>query len=159
MLSRIESQPTLVIALSFSAAYLSAALIFCLAAFFSRHPVAKALQLVTPGILSPLGTILGILSAFLAVRVWTKRKRGRSAISTRKSAPSADRRTRQQSERCRRSSFHRLPPRLTPISTTYKVVLQRYRQTEVSGGTAPSAFVGRQVRARYLRVPPAVVGT
>jgi hypothetical protein len=29
------------------------------------------LQPVTPGLLSPLGTILGILIAFLAVRVWT----------------------------------------------------------------------------------------
>jgi hypothetical protein len=72
MLLWIESQPTSVIALIvFGAAYLSAALIFCLAAFFSRHPIAKALQPVTPGILSPLGTILGILLAFLAVRVWT----------------------------------------------------------------------------------------
>jgi hypothetical protein len=72
MLLWIESQPTSVIALIvFGAAYLSAALISCLAAFFSRHPIAKALQPVTPGILSPLGTILGILLAFLAVRVWT----------------------------------------------------------------------------------------
>ena len=43
MLLWIESQPTSVIALIvFGAAYLSAALIFCLAAFFSRHPIAKA---------------------------------------------------------------------------------------------------------------------
>jgi hypothetical protein len=55
----------------FSAAYLTAALIFSLAALLSRHPIAKALQPVTPGLLSPLGTILGILIAFLAVRVWS----------------------------------------------------------------------------------------
>jgi hypothetical protein len=72
MLLWIESQPTSIIALIvFSAAYFSAALIFGLAALLSRRPIAKALQSVTPGILSPLGTILGILIAFLAVRVWT----------------------------------------------------------------------------------------
>jgi hypothetical protein len=72
MLWWIESQPTSVIALFvFGAAYLSAALIFCLAALLSRRPIAKALQPVTPGLLSPLGTILGILIAFLAVRVWS----------------------------------------------------------------------------------------
>jgi hypothetical protein len=72
MILWIESQSTLIIALIvFGAAYVSAALIFCVAAFLSRRPIGKALQPVTPGILSPLGTILGILIAFLAVRVWT----------------------------------------------------------------------------------------
>jgi hypothetical protein len=72
MLLWIESQSTSIIALIvFSAAYLTAALIFCGATFLSRRPIAKALQPVTPGLLSPLGTILGILIAFLAVRVWT----------------------------------------------------------------------------------------
>ena len=72
MLLWIESQSTSIIALIvFGSAYLSAALIFCVAGFLSRRPIAKALQPVTPGLLSPLGTILGILIAFLAVRVWT----------------------------------------------------------------------------------------
>jgi Protein of unknown function (DUF4239) len=72
MLLWVESQSTSVIALIvFSATYLSAALIFCVASVVSRRPVAKELQAITPGILSPLGTILGILIAFLAVRVWT----------------------------------------------------------------------------------------
>lgn len=72
MLLWIESRPTAVIALIvFGAAYLSSALIFCLAAVLSRRPIAKTLQPVTPGLLSPLGTILGILIAFLAVRVWS----------------------------------------------------------------------------------------
>src|SRR5271170_6302568 len=62
MLLWIESQSTSIIALIvFSAAYFSAALIFGLAALLSRRPIGKALQWVTPGILSPLGTILGIL--------------------------------------------------------------------------------------------------
>jgi hypothetical protein len=68
----IESQPTSIIAvIVFGAAYLLAAMIFCVAVVLSRRPIAKALQPVTPGILSPLGTILGILIAFLAVRVWS----------------------------------------------------------------------------------------
>jgi hypothetical protein len=72
MLLWVESQPPSIIALIvFGAAYLFASLIFCLAFFLSGLPIAKALQPVTPGILSPLGTILGILIAFLAVRVWT----------------------------------------------------------------------------------------
>ena len=72
MLVWIESQSTAIIALIvFGAAYVSAALIFCVAALLSRRPIGKVLQSVTPGILSPLGTILGILIAFLAVRVWT----------------------------------------------------------------------------------------
>lgn len=72
MLVWIESQSTAIIALIvFGAAYVSAALIFCVAALLSRRPIGKVLQSVTPGILSPLGTILGILIAFLAVWVWT----------------------------------------------------------------------------------------
>jgi hypothetical protein len=72
MLSWIESQPTSVIALIvFSVTYLLAALFFCVARLLSRRPIAKELQAITPGILSPLGTMLGILIAFLAVRVWT----------------------------------------------------------------------------------------
>jgi len=71
MLLWTESQSTSIIVLIvFSAAYLSAALIFCIAAFLSQRPIAKHLQPITPSILSPLGTILGILIAFLAVRVW-----------------------------------------------------------------------------------------
>lgn len=72
MLFWIESQSTPIIALIvFSATYLCSALIFCVAAFLSRRPIAKELQAVTPALLSPLGTILGIFMAFLAVRVWT----------------------------------------------------------------------------------------
>jgi hypothetical protein len=68
----IESQSTSIIALIvFSAAYLSAGVIFCAAALLSRRPIAKELQPVTPSLLAPLGTMLGILIAFLAVRVWT----------------------------------------------------------------------------------------
>jgi Protein of unknown function (DUF4239) len=72
MLLWIESQMTSIITLiMFGAAYLSAALISCVAALLSRRPIPKGLQAVTPGVLSPLGAILGILIAFLAVRVWT----------------------------------------------------------------------------------------
>jgi hypothetical protein len=39
--------------------------------FLPRRSIAKALQQIRPGVLAPVGTILGILIAFLAVRVWT----------------------------------------------------------------------------------------
>ena len=55
MLLWIESRPTSIIALIvFGAAYLSAALIFCVAALLSRRSIAKSLQSVTPGVLSPV---------------------------------------------------------------------------------------------------------
>ena len=70
MLLWIESQSASIIALFvFAVAYLTAAL-GSASPPFSRRQIAKALQPVTPGFLSPLGTILGILIAFLAVRVW-----------------------------------------------------------------------------------------
>ena len=81
MLLWTESQSTSIIALIvFSAAYLSAALIFCIAAFLSQRPIAKHLQPITPSILSPLGTILGILIAFLAVRVWANLDHARDYV-------------------------------------------------------------------------------
>lgn len=87
MIRWIESQSTLIIALIvFSAAYLSAALVFFLAGSLSRRPIAKALQPVTPSLLSPLGTILGILIAFLAVRVWTNVDHAQESIGREVSA-------------------------------------------------------------------------
>ena len=77
----IESQSTSIIALIvFSAAYLSAALIFFVATLLSRRPIASELQPVTPSLLSPLGTTLGIFIAFLAVRVWTNLDRAQEYI-------------------------------------------------------------------------------
>jgi hypothetical protein len=50
------------------------------AAFPSRRPIAKALNSVTPGILLSLGTIPGILIAFLAVRVWANLDHARDYV-------------------------------------------------------------------------------
>jgi hypothetical protein len=87
MIRWIESQLVLIIALLvFSAAYLSAALVFFLAGSLSRRPIAKALQPVTPSPLSPLGTILDILIAFLAVRVWTNVDRAQESMGREVSA-------------------------------------------------------------------------
>ena len=71
MLSWLESQETLVIALIvFAFCYLLAALIFVGVAVLARTPIARALQVTTPAMLTPLGVILGLVIAFLAARVW-----------------------------------------------------------------------------------------
>jgi hypothetical protein len=67
----VESQSSMVIAvLVFAACYGLAAVIFAASVIASRWPAAAHLKATTPGILSPLGTITGLLIAFLAVRVW-----------------------------------------------------------------------------------------
>lgn len=71
MPSWIESQPTLIIAAAvFSLVYLAAAATFLIAMGASRFPAGRHVASLTPGLLSPLGTILGILIVFLAARVW-----------------------------------------------------------------------------------------
>jgi len=71
MLSWLESQETLVTALIvFAFCYLLAALIFVGVAVLARTPIASALQVTTPAMLTPLGVILGLVIAFLAARVW-----------------------------------------------------------------------------------------
>jgi hypothetical protein len=71
MLSWLESQETLVIALIvFAFCYLLAALIFVGLALLARTPIAGALHVTTPAMLTPLGVILGLVIAFLAARVW-----------------------------------------------------------------------------------------
>ena len=68
----VESQSTMVIALlGFAFCYGLAAVIFVASRVASRWPIAKEFQAITPGAFSPLGTITGLLIAFLAVRVWT----------------------------------------------------------------------------------------
>jgi hypothetical protein len=72
MTSWIESQPTLVIiAIVFALVYAAAAAVFLGAAWVARLPAAEHVGSLTPALLSPLGTILGILIVFLAARVWT----------------------------------------------------------------------------------------
>jgi hypothetical protein len=67
-----ESQSTPVIALlGFAFCYGLTALIFVALKVSSRCHFVLILSPITPSILSPLGTITGLLIAFLAVRVWT----------------------------------------------------------------------------------------
>ncbi len=68
----VESQSSIVIAvLVLAVCYGLAAVIFAASVIVSRWPIAADLKATTPGLLSPLGTITGLLIAFLAVRVWT----------------------------------------------------------------------------------------
>lgn len=67
----IESQQTLVIALIvFAFCYLLAALVLFGLTVLSRSPIAGALHVTTPAMLTPLAVILGLVIAFLATRVW-----------------------------------------------------------------------------------------
>jgi hypothetical protein len=71
MIFWLESQSTETISLVvFGFMYLAAAITFLVAVQISRTSVKEELGTVTPGVLSPLGAILGIMIAFLAVRVW-----------------------------------------------------------------------------------------
>jgi hypothetical protein len=72
MTSWIESQsPPVIAAIVFGLVYLATAATFLVAAWTSQFPAGKHVGSLTPSLLSPLGTILGILVVFLAARVWT----------------------------------------------------------------------------------------
>jgi hypothetical protein len=82
MTSWIESQSTLVIAaIVFGLVYLAAAAVFLVAAWASRLSIGKQVGSLTPALLSPLGTILGILIVFLAARVWANLDRAQEYVS------------------------------------------------------------------------------
>jgi hypothetical protein len=82
MILWIEWQRTEVIFLIvFGLTYLAAALVVLIVALASRTSIGAELQTVTPGILSPLGAILGILIAFLAARVWANVDRAEEYVT------------------------------------------------------------------------------
>jgi hypothetical protein len=82
MTNWVESQSTPVIAaIVFGIVYLATAAIFLLATWVSRFRVGKQVGLLTPALLSPLGTILGILIVFLAARVWANLDRAHEYVS------------------------------------------------------------------------------
>ena len=71
MLWWLETQETLIIALIvFAFCYLLAAVILTGLAVLARSPVAGALNVTTPAMLTPLAVLLGLVIAFLATRVW-----------------------------------------------------------------------------------------
>ena len=72
--------PPVIAILVFGFLYLLAAAIFCAAGVVFRGAVARDLQPVAPGILSPLGALLAVLIAFLAARVWTNFDRGEEYV-------------------------------------------------------------------------------
>jgi Protein of unknown function (DUF4239) len=71
MLWWLETQETLVIVLMvFAFCYLLAALILMVLAVLSRSPLAGALHVTSPAMLTPLAVTLGLVIAFLSARVW-----------------------------------------------------------------------------------------
>jgi Protein of unknown function (DUF4239) len=82
MTSWIESQSTPAIAaIVFGLVYFAAVAVFLITAWVSRLPIGEHLGSLTPSLLSPLGTILGILIVFLAARVWTNVDRAHEYVS------------------------------------------------------------------------------
>jgi hypothetical protein len=82
MTNWVESQsPPVIAAIVFGIVYLATAAIFLLATWVSRFRVGKQVGLLTPALLSPLGTILGILIVFLAARVWANLDRAHEYVS------------------------------------------------------------------------------
>jgi len=82
MIFWLESQSTEIISLVvFGFIYLAAAIIFVVAARAPRASVREELRTVTPGVLSPLGAILGIMIAFLAARVWANVDRAEEYVT------------------------------------------------------------------------------
>jgi hypothetical protein len=81
MLRWLETQETLVIVLIvFAFCYLWATLILVGVAVLSRTPMAGALHLTTPAMLTPLAVIFGLVVAFLASRVWANADRAQGYV-------------------------------------------------------------------------------
>jgi hypothetical protein len=82
MILWIEQQPSgLIFLIVFSLTYLTAAVVFLIVTLVSRASIGEDLRSVTPGILSPMGAILGILIAFLAARVWANVDRAEEYVT------------------------------------------------------------------------------
>jgi Protein of unknown function (DUF4239) len=82
MIFWLESQSTQMISLIvFGLIYLAAAITFFVVVHASRASVKEELRTVTPGVLSPLGAILGIMIAFLAARVWANVDRAEEYVT------------------------------------------------------------------------------
>jgi hypothetical protein len=82
MIFWLESQSTEIISLVvFGFIYLVAAITFLVATQVSQTSVKEELGTITPGVLSPLGAILGIMIAFLAARVWANVDRAEEYVT------------------------------------------------------------------------------
>jgi Protein of unknown function (DUF4239) len=81
MLWWLETQETLVIVLIvFAFCYLLAVLLLVGLVLLSRSPLATALQVTSPAMLTPLAVILGLVIAFLASRVWANVDRAQGYV-------------------------------------------------------------------------------
>ncbi len=82
MIQWIESQPTAEIAVVvFGFCYGLAAVVFIAATWASSRPFAGALKATSPGMLTPLSLIAGLLIVFLAARVWSNLDRANTYIA------------------------------------------------------------------------------
>lgn len=60
--------------------YLMAAIVFLAVSALARRPIGAALRGFSPGMLSPLGVIFGLLVAFIAAQVWGDVEHARVAV-------------------------------------------------------------------------------
>src|SRR5215475_3019064 len=70
----------------FAPAYLVTWGIHTVITSLAEHRAARVFKGVTPGLLSPLGTVFGLLVAFLAVQVWGDFQRAFEAVNREASA-------------------------------------------------------------------------
>jgi hypothetical protein len=70
----------------FTATYLIAAGVHLLVTRLAVNERAKAFKAVSPGILSPLGVLFGLLIGFIAVEVWGNFEKAKVAVATEASA-------------------------------------------------------------------------
>jgi hypothetical protein len=64
----------------FGFTYIATAALYAFVVFLARHERARSLKAVSPGVLSPLGTLFGLFVAFTAVQVWNDNLRSTQAV-------------------------------------------------------------------------------
>jgi hypothetical protein len=68
----VEGQsPGVIAVIALGLCYAFAAIIFVLSRLMADRPLAKAMKVTTPVMLTPLSVVLGLVIAFVAARIWT----------------------------------------------------------------------------------------
>jgi hypothetical protein len=60
--------------------YLLTAIIYLLVVFLAKGERVRVLKIVSPGLLSPLGTVFGLFVAFTALQVWNDNDQAKAAV-------------------------------------------------------------------------------
>ena len=82
MISWIESQSVaIIVVVGYALCFGIAALVVTLGATLAKTRSAASLQLVSPGMVTVMGVLLGLLLAFLSSRVWTNVDRANSFVA------------------------------------------------------------------------------